>query len=224
VAPQLSQVDVTGTGPTLTPTVPAMSWRVVTVLALVVGVAACRGDDATSTATAPATSGVPTTTGEPGPTAGASSGSPTTVGPPGVAPTGFDTVAGRVTAADGSTCDVCLWVARTSEEHQRGLMGVTDLSGADGMLFRFGAPTSVNFWMRDTPLPLSIAFFAADGTFVSSADMTPCMTGPDAACARYAADGEYADALEVAAGRLPGLLIAPGSHLAVTDTPCPLSP
>jgi hypothetical protein len=48
----------------------------------------------------------------------------------GVAPLGFDLVAGRVTAADGATCDVCLWSAATAEERSRGLMGVTDLSGA----------------------------------------------------------------------------------------------
>src|SRR4029077_17723403 len=103
-------------------------------------------------------------------------------GSAGVGPVGFDTVAARVTAADGATCDVCVWLAQTPEEQQRGLMGVTDLSGADGMLFRFGGPTTVDFWMRDTPLPLSIAFFAEDGTFVSSADMAPCMTGPDDDC------------------------------------------
>ena len=43
--------------------------------------------------------------------------------------------------------------------------------------------------MRDTPTPLSIAFFAADGSFVSSADMVPCLDGPDADCARYGAGG-----------------------------------
>jgi uncharacterized membrane protein (UPF0127 family) len=116
---------------------------------------------------------------------------------------------------------VCLWVARTIEQQEQGLMGVTDLSGADGMLFRFGGPTTIRFWMRGTPMPLSIAFFAADGTFVSAADMEPCPdTSPDADCARYAADATYADALEVAKGTLPDLLIGPGAHLEVTDTRC----
>ena len=102
-------------------------------------------------------------------------------------------------------------------------MGVTDLSGADGMLFRFGAPTTIAFWMRDTPMPLSIAFFAADGTFVSAADMEPCPdTSADADCARYAAAAPYTDALEVEAGTLPDILIGPGARLAVTDAPCPL--
>ena len=117
---------------------------------------------------------------------------------------------------------MCLWAAVTFDQQARGLMGVTDLTGADGMLFRFGAPTTIKFWMRDTPTPLSIAFFAADGTFVSAADMEPCLSGPDADCARYAADAPYTDALEVAEGALAGLLIGPGARLEVTDTPCPL--
>ena len=53
-------------------------------------------------------------------------------------------------------------------------MGVTSLGGADGMLFRFGADHSGSFWMKDTILPLSIAFFAGDGAFVSATDMEPC--------------------------------------------------
>lgn len=141
----------------------------------------------------------------------------------GVVPTGFQTVAARVTAADGAVCDVCLWAARTAEQRARGLMGVTDLAGADGMLFRFGAETTSTFWMRDTPMPLSIAFYDGDGTLVSAVDMTPCVDGPADACARYAAAGPYADAVEVALGALPSLLMLPGSRLEVFDEPCPLT-
>ena len=139
-----------------------------------------------------------------------------------MAPAGFDTVAARVTAADGSTCDVCLWAALTPDQRARGLMGVTDVSGADGMVFRFGAVTTSQFWMRDTPTPLSVAFFGADGMFVSAVDMAPCVDGPATACARYAAAGTYADAVEVALGTLPSLLMTPGSRLEVSDQPCPL--
>ncbi len=78
--------------------------------------------------------------------------------------------------------------------------------------------------MRDTPSPLSIAFFAADGTFVSSADMTPCVTGPADACARYRAAAPYTDAVEVFPGGLDDLLMIPGSRLDILDTPCPLAP
>jgi uncharacterized protein len=207
VAPQLSHVA--GTSSTLTPTVAPMTWRPALV---VLALAACSSGRAPTTEAVtqpPATTTTVATTGA-------------TTAAAGVAPSGFDTIAGRVTATDGQTCDVCLWEARTIEQQERGLMGVTDLSGADGMIFRFGSPTTIEFWMRDTPTPLSIAFFAADGRFVSSADMAPCLTGPDAECARYAADAPYTDALEVAKGTLPDLLIGPGATLVLTAAPCPL--
>ena len=68
--------------------------------------------------------------------------------------------------------------------------------------------------MRDTVMPLSIAFYAADGSFVSAADMEPCLTGPDAACARYAAAGALRHAIEVPEGGLAALLMVdPRSRL-----------
>ena len=118
-------------------------------------------------------------------TAAATESTPT----PGVVPEGFATEAAEVTAADGEVCALCLWVAATSEERARGLMGVTDLGGADGMVFVFGAPTHDAFWMRGTPTPLSIAFFADDGSFVSATDMEPCLEGPASACVLYGAGG-----------------------------------
>ena len=86
------------------------------------------------------------------------------------------------------------------EERARGLMGVTDLGGADGMVFVFGEPTQGAFWMRGTPTPLSIAFFAGDGSFVSATDMVPCLEGPASACALYGAAAPYTEAIEVFAG------------------------
>ena len=65
-------------------------------------------------------------------------------------------------------------------------MGVTDLGDADGMLFVFDAEGVHRFYMWQTPMPLDIAFFAADGTFVGSAEMEPCLEPTAAACERYA--------------------------------------
>ncbi len=234
-APQLSHVEVTGTAATLTPTVTAVSWRLLAAVALVVAVAACGDDDggaapqpaaAVSTTTVPAAPSSAATTDVPAPTASSTTdAAPTTEAAPtttGVVPEGFETVAGRVTAADGATCDVCLWSARTAEESARGLMGVTDLGGADGMVFRFGSVVTTQFWMRDTVMPLSIAFYAEDGSFVSATDMEPCLTGPADACARYAAAGPYVNAIEVPKGGLEQLLMTPGSRLELSDVDCPL--
>ncbi|MDQ4132780.1 MAG: DUF192 domain-containing protein [Actinomycetota bacterium] len=107
----------------------------------------------------------------------------------------------------------CALLAETSEQHEQGLMGRTDLGGYDGMLFRFPADTFTQFYMKDTLIPLSIAWFNADGFFVSAADMEPCPV--DVGCPTYAAAAPYRYALEVAKGGLPGLGIGPGAQLVV---------
>ena len=203
-----------------------MSWRS-SVVVLGVVLVACGGssDDAGTPTAAPSTPTVAgATTSVAVKTDAPATAQPSATAPPvtGVAPQGFDRVAARITAADGETCDVCLWLAADPATRAQGLMGVTDLSGADGMLFRWDEATTSAFWMRDTPTPLSIAFFAADGTFVSAVDMAPCLAPtPDGACARYPAAAPYVQAIEVAQGALPALLIGPGSTLEVFDAPCP---
>ena len=62
-------------------------------------------------------------------------------------------------------------VASTESERERGLMFRSELPGNDGMLFVFEAPERQCFWMHNTPLPLSIAFIADDGTIVNIEDM-----------------------------------------------------
>ena len=54
------------------------------------------------------------------------------------------------------------------------------LGGYDGMLFVFDQDEQVGFWMRNTPMPLSIAYFDGDGRFVSASDMAPCADSPAA--------------------------------------------
>jgi uncharacterized protein len=127
---------------------------------------------------------------------------------------GVGEAAASITAADGTVSGCCLLVAATEEERQRGLMEVTDLGGYQGMVFVWDADTSGGFWMRDTPTPLSIAWFDADGDFVSSADMEPC-SATAADCPVYPAGGSYRFAVEVFQGDLERLGIGPGSRLAL---------
>jgi uncharacterized membrane protein (UPF0127 family) len=72
--------------------------------------------------------------------------------------------------------------------------------------------------MKDTLIPLSIAFFGADGGFVSDADMVPCP--PGTACPTYGAAGEYTTAVEVPAGGLPERGLVEGATLTVSDDDC----
>jgi len=64
-------------------------------------------------------------------------------------------------------------VADTDATRQRGLMFRKELEANDGMLFVFEQPDMQCFWMHNTPLPLSIAFIADDGTIANIADMAP---------------------------------------------------
>jgi uncharacterized membrane protein (UPF0127 family) len=64
-------------------------------------------------------------------------------------------------------------VASTPAARARGLMGRTHLAADAAMLFVFEAPGRHCFWMRDTPLPLSIAFVDGSGRIVALADMAP---------------------------------------------------
>ena len=57
-------------------------------------------------------------------------------------------------------------------------MQVTDLGGLDGMAFRYDSPHTTSFTMRNTVMPLSIAFFGADGAYLDGFDMEPCVAEP----------------------------------------------
>ena len=105
----------------------------------------------------------------------------------------------------------CVLTADTPEQRQQGLMRQDDLDGYGGMIFRFEQEQELTFWMRNTRIPLSIAFFSASGSFVSSADMEPCGDSPD--CPRYTSGGPAMYALEVQQGGLPAVGAIPGSRL-----------
>jgi uncharacterized membrane protein (UPF0127 family) len=58
------------------------------------------------------------------------------------------------------------YVATTPREWRQGLSG-RDLADVDGMLFRFGSDVHLAFAMSGMSVPILIAFFAADGAFIS---------------------------------------------------------
>ena len=115
---------------------------------------------------------------------------------------GFDEVAVEVTNQAGDLLEWCLLLARAAEQYSQGLMRVVDLGDYAGMLFDFPeGERDGGFWMRDTALPLSIAYLDADGGIVSTADMDPCLDQGDA-CPSYPPEGPYADTVEVPQGGL----------------------
>jgi uncharacterized membrane protein (UPF0127 family) len=134
-------------------------------------------------------------------------------GEPGRTPLpGFGETAVAVTAPDGTVTGWCLLAALTEAQRQRGLMEVTDLGGFSGMVFGWSEDADAQFYMRNTPMPLSIAFVGADGSLVSNTDMAPC--DDVEGCPLYSADGPYRFAVEVPQGALPSLGVEPGSTFA----------
>ena len=138
----------------------------------------------------------------------------------GVLPDGVGSVTAVVTSPGGEVCEVCLWLADDDATRQRGLMGVTDLGDAVGMAFVWEQPRTGNFFMFQTPTPLSIAWFDDAGAHVGQADMDPCLEDNSATCERYTADSPYVVAVEMFGGQLDVIGIGPGSSIELLDLPC----
>ncbi len=88
-------------------------------------------------------------------------------------------------------------VAQTEAERQRGLMGVRSLPRDSGMAFVWTEPTTSAFWMKDTLVPLSIAFVDDGGTIVTIREMEPCRADP---CPVYRSDAPFVLAIEANRG------------------------
>ena len=78
----------------------------------------------------------------------------------------------QVSLRVGSTS---LQVEVADENHERvaGLMYRTDLADGRGMLFVFPVPQPMGFWMRNTTIPLSIAYINAAGVIREIHDLQP---------------------------------------------------
>lgn len=186
------------------------------VVGAVVVLAACSGgssDDAPTSSSTPSDASAPPAADGSTQVGGADPGTDPGTVPSGRQPEGFSTITARITEADGDVCEVCVWLADTPEERGRGLMDVTDLGDAVGMVFAFDEPLIGSFYMFGTPTPLSIAWFGADGELVGEADMTPCLDTPAGECPLYSPEAPYDLALEVFDGDLDDLGIGPGARL-----------
>lgn len=85
-------------------------------------------------------------------------------------------------------------VAATKQSRNHGLMQRKHLCTNCGMLFVFADPARYGFWMKDTEIPLAVAFISADGTILNIAEMQPDTTQP------YLPAGEVLYALEMQSG------------------------
>ncbi|MBY0438351.1 MAG: DUF192 domain-containing protein [Burkholderiales bacterium] len=85
-------------------------------------------------------------------------------------------------------------IAANPDTRARGLMFRYELKENEAMLFVFPSPQRMSFWMKNTPLPLSIAFIDAQGVILNIRDMMPFTTDG------HPSEGEALYALEVNRG------------------------
>jgi uncharacterized membrane protein (UPF0127 family) len=98
---------------------------------------------------------------------------------------------------DGGVVPVVVEVADDAEERSTGLMNRERLAPDAGMVFLFDEPLHTTFWMKDTLIPLSIAFWNERSAIVAILDMEPCEAEP---CPSYDPGTEFEGALEVNQG------------------------
>ncbi|MCX7891856.1 MAG: DUF192 domain-containing protein [Burkholderiales bacterium] len=108
-------------------------------------------------------------------------------------------------------------VASTFETRAQGLMFRKTLGASDGMLFVFPEPQRICMWMRNTYVPLSVAFMDEQGVILNVEDMAPlteashCAAGP----AKFALEmnqGWFAARGVKAGTRIGGLEQAPAAR------------
>jgi uncharacterized membrane protein (UPF0127 family) len=119
-------------------------------------------------------------------------------------PTGtlFITVAENSVAESNFALEVS--IAETREAQTRGLMGVEELDEDAGMVFLHEEPSQSGFWMKDTLIPLSIAFWDVSGEIVAILDMEPCVEEP---CEIYNPGVPWIGAVEANKGALDGVVL-----------------
>jgi uncharacterized membrane protein (UPF0127 family) len=109
---------------------------------------------------------------------------------------------------------VSLEAAADEPARERGLSRRTRVPGGTGMVFLFPQDTNASFWMKDTLVPLQIAFVAGDGRVVSVFEMTPCRADP---CTVYTPTRAYRYAVELPSGAFTAAGVEQGDRVVPQD-------
>ncbi len=116
--------------------------------------------------------------------------------------------------------DFQVWIANTSDQREKGLMFVEaeqmqllEDGSERGMLFIFEREQNLNFWMKNTIIPLDIAYARSDGTIVKILTMTPL----DTRFNQYPSGEPARVALEVNAGVFAAKGISEGDKIEIPE-------
>jgi uncharacterized protein len=126
----------------------------------------------------------------------------------------FNTGTVLIDSSHGSVL-VHVLVAQTQRQSSYGLMNRTSIPSDAGMIFLFQSETDLSFYMKDTKIPLSIAFFDVNGKIENILDMDPCTKTP---CRTYNPGMPYNGALEVNQGAFDKWGVAIGDTLHLTQS------
>ena len=118
-----------------------------------------------------------------------------------------------------------VWVARTDQERNQGLMNVTAEELAPlpdgterGMLFVFSDEADRAFWMKDTIISLDIAYLKTDGTIVKTHTMPALARTSLGLWATFSSGAPARFALEINRGRLSTLGLSEGARIEIPDS------
>lgn len=114
-----------------------------------------------------------------------------------------------------------LWIADQPDAIEHGLMHTTaeqmappDDGPRRGMLFVFDHEQYLSFWMKNTIIPLDVAYLTTDGTVVSTYTMSPL----DTRIGQYRSDAPARFAIEVNAGVWAELGLEPGDQVDIPSS------
>ena len=110
--------------------------------------------------------------------------------------------------------EVDLLIAENDEQRGYGLSFRRRLAPDRGMLFLFQGDTTAAFWMQNTLIPLSIAFYDATDNIIDIQDMDPCREGE--ACPTHGPNQTYRGALEVNQGAFETWGVEVGDTIVIT--------
>ena len=104
-------------------------------------------------------------------------------------------------------------LALTAKAQARGLMEVEEIPDDYGMVFLWSDSGKHGFYMKDTLIPLDIAWWNAEGEIVDIQTMDPCTEDP---CKTYVPAGNPIGAVEVNAGLLESKGVEVGDRVTLT--------
>ena len=110
--------------------------------------------------------------------------------------------------AGGRSYPFKVWMATTDERREQGLMYVRHLAPDRGMLFVFDVPQLLNFWMKNTRIPLDLLFIAKDGRVIRIAE-----NAEPESLAVISSMGAATGVLELAGGTSARLGLKPGMRV-----------